>query len=94
MRTGKKFKSDSYAGELYIRGDVLHQFTDGQDADFRAPEDALRKTWGDFGTWCDFGIGGYFNWKNTLSLQLDLERTVGGETDDTWQMSGRLSYLF
>lgn len=94
VRTGKKFKSDSYAGELYIRGDVLHQFTDGQDADFRAPEDALRKTWGDFGTWCDFGIGGYFNWKNTLSLQLDLERTVGGETDDTWQMSGRLSYLF
>ena len=94
LRAGKQFRSDNHIGELYFRGDVLHQFTDGQDADFRASQDMLQKTWGDLDTWCDFGVGGYFTWKNTLNMQLDLERTTGGDIDNTWQILGRLSYLF
>lgn len=94
FRTGKQFLAADHVGELYFRADVLHQFTDGQDADFRAPDDALRKTWGDFGTWANLGVGGYLNWKDNLSFQFDLERTTGGETDDTWLMSGRAVYRF
>ena len=94
LRTGKTLRGEALLGEVYLRGDVLHQFTDGQDAQFRAPQDELRKNWGDFGTWCNFGVGAYLNWKNTMSFQFDLERTAGGETDDTWLMSGRFSYLF
>lgn len=94
LRTGKTLRGENLLGEVYLRGDVLHQFTDGQDAAFRAPQDEIRKTWGDFGTWCDFGVGSYLNWKNTVSLQFDVERTAGGETDSTWLISGRFSYLF
>ena len=94
FRTGKQFRAADHIGELYFRADVLHQFTDGQDADFRAPQDSLTKSWGDFGTWANLGVGGYLNWKDNLSFQFDLERTTGGETDDTWLMSGRAVYRF
>ena len=94
FRTGKQFRAADHIGELYFRADVLHQFTDGQDADFRAPQDSLTKSWGDFGTWANLGVGGYLNWKDNLGFQFDLERTTGGETDDTWLMSGRAVYRF
>ena len=94
LRTGKAFESADYAGELYARADVLHQFTDGQDADFSDLSDKVGVTWGDKDTWSTFGVGGYLNWKDNMSFQVDVERTAGGETTDTWLVSGRFNYLF
>lgn len=94
LRTGKAFESADYAGELYARADVLHQFTDGQDADFSDLSHKVGVTWGDKDTWSTFGVGGYLNWKDNMSFQVDVERTAGGETTDTWLVSGRFNYLF
>lgn len=94
LRTGKQLNGANMFGEFYVRGDVLHQFTSGQNAKFLAPQDELKKVWGDLDTWCNFGVGGSFAWKNVLKVQFDLERTVGNKMADTWLMSGRLSYLF
>lgn len=94
LRTGKTFESSDYVGELYARADVLHQFTDGQDAQFSDLSDKVNVTWGNKDTWSTFGVGGYLNWKDNVSFQVDVERTAGGETIDTWLVSGRLNYLF
>lgn len=94
LRTGKAFEAANYAGELYARADVLHQFTDGQDADFSDLSHKVGVTWGDKDTWSTFGVGGYLNWKDNMSFQVDVERTAGGETTDTWLVSGRFNYLF
>ena len=94
LRTGKTFESSDYVGELYARADVLHQFTDGQDAQFSDLSDKVAVTWGNKDTWSTFGVGGYLNWKNNVSFQVDVERTAGGETIDTWLVSGRVNYLF
>ena len=94
LRTGKTFESSDYVGELYARADVLHQFTDGQDAQFSDLSDKVNVTWGNKDTWSTFGVGGYLNWKDNMSLQVDVERTAGGETIDTWLVSGRVNYLF
>lgn len=94
LRTGKTFESSDYVGELYARADVLHQFTDGQDAQFSDLSDKVAVTWGNKDTWSTFGVGGYLNWKDNLSFQVDVERTAGGETIDTWFVSGRVNYLF
>ena len=51
-------------------------------------------TWGDAGTWYNYGVGGYLNWKDRFGFQLDLEKSSGGEVDDTWLLSGRLNYYF
>ena len=94
IRAGKTFEASNYAGELYARADVLHQFTDGQDADFSDLSNKIGVTWGDKDTWATFGIGSYFNWNDKMSFQVDIERTAGGETIDTWLISGRANYLF
>ena len=94
FRAGRSLKTSGSAGELYFRADVLHQFTDGQGAEFLGTNERLDENWGDTGTWANFGVGGVWQWKNTLALQFDLERTAGGRTDDTWLVSGRFSYLF
>lgn len=94
LRAGKAFESSDYVGELYARADVLHQFTDGQDAQFSDLSNKVGVTWGDKDTWSTFGVGGYLNWKDNVSFQVDVERTAGGETIDTWLVSGRVNYLF
>ena len=94
LRTGKTFESSDYVGELYARADVLHQFTDGQDSQFSDLSDKVAVTWGNKDTWSTFGVGGYLNWKDNVSFQVDVERTAGGETIDTWLVSGRVNYLF
>lgn len=94
FRFGRQFRTAASVGEAHLRGDVLHQWTDGQQAVLKADADRISTVWGDKDTWADFGVGTFWNWKDRFSLQLDLERTVGGETVDTWQMSGRASLLF
>ena len=80
LRTGKTFESSDYVGELYARADVLHQFTDGQDAQFSDLSDKVNVTWGNKDTWSTFGVGGYLNWKDNVSFQVDVERTAGGRS--------------
>lgn len=94
FRAGRALETSDSAGELYFRADVLHQFTDGQDAEFIGQNERLDETWGDTGTWANFGVGAVWQWKDTLGFQFDLERTAGGKTDDTWLVSGRLNYFF
>ena len=94
IRFGRQISTESSKGELYLRGDVLHQFTDGQTARLSAGSEYIDTVWGDKDTWANFGVGGFWNWKNTFTFQLDVERAVGGETADTWSLAGRAQYLF
>ena len=94
FRAGREFYSIDYAGEIYIRGDVLHQFTDGQDAALSDGKHVLDQNWGDTGTWANFGVGTVWNWKDHFQFQFDAERVAGGKTADTWLLSGRVNYLF
>ena len=95
LRAGRDFEGTTAAGTLYARADVYHQFTDGQDALFSDRDGhRLAVNWGDTDTWAGIGVGTSWVWKNRFGLQLDVEKVMGGETDDTWLMSGRLNYLF
>lgn len=94
FRAGHEFLSQNFAGEFYFRGDVLHQFTGGQDAKLSDGLHNLKENWGNTGTWADFGIGTALNWENNIHLQFDAERIVGGKTEDTWLVFGHMKYLF
>ena len=94
LRFGQEISSGNSSGEFYFRGDVQHQFTDGQSAHLTAGNERVDTVWGDKDTWATFGVGGYLNWKDNMSFQVDVERTAGGETIDTWLVSGRVNYLF
>ena len=93
FRAGREFRNADNAGELYFRGDVLHQFTDGQDAVLSDGLHTFNENWGDTGTWANFGVGAVWSWKDRFQFQFDAERVAGGKTDDTWLLSGRVNYL-
>ena len=94
LRLGKHFAGERSSGEIYVRGDLLHQFTDGQFGHIRDLEDVEALHWGDAGTWTNFGVGGYYQFANKFSMQLDLEKSSGGEQLDAWMVSGHLVYNF
>ena len=94
LRLGKHFAGERSSGEIYVRGDLLHQFTDGQFGYIRDLEDVEALHWGDAGTWTNFGVGGYYQFANKFSMQLDLEKSAGGEQLDAWMVSGHLVYNF
>lgn len=95
VRLGKSLKSEALSAEVYARGDVLHQFTDGQDAVLSNDQaESLGVAWGDAGTWFNYGLGGYLKWKNRFGVQLDVEQSTGGEVSNSWLLSGRLNYYF
>ena len=94
FRAGREFRNVDNAGELYFRGDVLHQFTDGQDAVLSDGLHTFNENWGDTGTWANFGVGAVWSWKDRFQFQFDAERVAGGKTADTWLLSGRVNYLF
>lgn len=95
LRAGRSFADDFAAGELYARADVLHQFTDGQDAVFRDNDGHVMETnWGDRGTWGVVGFGGAVSWGDAYGLQLDVEHAFGGDVDNTWLITGRFRYAF
>ena len=95
LRAGRSFADEFAAGELYARADVLHQFTDGQDAVFRDNDGHVMKTnWGDRGTWGVVGMGGAVSWGKAYGLQLDVEHAFGGDVDNTWMITGRFNYAF
>ncbi len=94
LRLGKHFAGDRSSGEIYVRGDLLHQFSDGQFGHIRDLEDVEVLHWGDAGTWTNFGVGSYYQFANKFSMQLDLEKSAGGEQLDAWMVSGHLVYNF
>lgn len=95
LRAGREFSSESSIGQLYFRGDLLHQFTDGQSARFLDENGArINKRWGDMDTWAAFGLGAAWQWLNGTGLQVDIERSAGGKVDNTWLISGRVNYRF
>lgn len=94
LRLGKHFAGERSSGEIYVRGDLLHQFTDGQFGHIRDLDDVEVLHWGDAGTWTNFGVGGYYQFANKFSMQLDLEKSAGGKQLDAWMVSGHLVYNF
>lgn len=95
IRAGKQLTDNFAAGQIYVRADVLHQFTDGQDAEFRDNVGhTLRTNWGNSDTWGLVGIGGSVNWGDGYGLQLDVERAFGGQVENTWIVSGRFNCRF
>ncbi len=95
FRFGKALSGDRAQGQIYARADVLHQFTDGQDAMLSDAEGhRLGVNWGDRGTWAQAGIGAAVNWDGCYSLQFGIDRAFGGDIENAWQATGRFSVLF
>lgn len=94
VRAGKHFESSTLSGEIYGRTDIYHQFTDGQDAVFSTPDREMHETWGNNKTFASIGIGSFLKVHDSLGVQFDVEKNLGGKTEDTWLVSAQAKYMF
>ena len=95
IRIGKSWELDNgYTNDLYIRSDVMHQFTDGQDALYTDGTNRVDVTWGDKNTWYDLGFGGIVHLGDNFSMALDVSKSVGDDVTDTWAINGQARVIF
>lgn len=95
VRGGNSWKLENgFTNDLYARVDLLHEFTDGQDAVYTDGIETYETTFGNRSTWCEFGVGGILHWDNGLSMSLDVSKSVGSNYMDTWEVNGLVRYIF
>ena len=95
LRAGRSFSALERSGSIYVRGDLYHQFTDGESATMRDQlGHRLDVVWGDNDTWAALGAGAAFAWSDRIDLALDAECYTGGDVDNAWLLTGRLLYRF
>ena len=94
LRAGFEQATEGLAASGYFTANILHQFTDGQDAKLTAGTDALTQTWGDKGTWYSVGLAANVLAKDKYGFQLAVTKEFGGDTDSSWFFQAKASYRF
>lgn len=86
-------------GQLYARAAVLHDFmgdVEGTASKANSMNQMqthqIKEELG--GTWVEYGMGGVFKYSSSLTGFVDLERTSGGEVDESWKwtIGGRMMF--
>lgn len=95
LRFGKAWELENgFTNEIYVRTDLLHEFTDGQDATYSDGTSSPEVTWGNKDTWYDFGVGGVVHLGDLCSLAVDISKEVGGDVSDTWEINAQARFIF
>jgi outer membrane autotransporter protein len=74
-------------GSVYLKADVLREFTGGQDFTLRASDSTMQDSVSKRGTWYDVGLGVDFNMAPNAVFTFDLERSFGGELGKNWEFN-------
>lgn len=81
-------KRDNY----YIKADLMHEFCGDQEYKVTGADGTLRKEFDGKDTWFDVGIGADITVSRNTYFWVDVERTLGGDYDRTWQINGGLRW--
>ena len=93
-RAGFEMDEDGLAVSGYFTANILHQFTDGQDARLSAGADSISRSWGDKGTWYNMGLAANIVANKKLGFQFAVSKDFGGDVDDAWFLQARMNYKF
>lgn len=95
VRAGNSWQLENgFTNDLYVRVDALYEFTDGQDATYKADNEVAEVTWGNKDTWYDVGVGGAFHFGNNFALGFDISKEIGGDVSDNWEVNGQARLIF
>lgn len=96
FRLGREFdkadatKRDNY----YIKADLLHEFCGDQEYRVTGADGYLSKKYDGKDTWFDVGVGADVTISRNTYFWVDVERTLGGDYDRTWQVNGGFRWEF
>ena len=88
------FNFPNYAGKLFARASVNHDFL-GEIDGTASKANLAESMYMDLGgTWVTYGVGTQFNITDNLSVWGNVDRTTGGEVSTNYMMNAGLRYVF
>lgn len=96
FRLGREFDKNDAAkrDNYYIKADLLHEFCGDQEYRVTGKDGSLSKTYDGKDTWFDVGVGADITISRNTYFWVDVERTLGGDFDRTWQVNGGFRWEF
>lgn len=96
FRLGREYDKDDATkrDNYYIKADVLHEFCGDQGFTVTGADGSLSKEYDGKDTWFDVGIGADITISRDTYFWVDVERTLGGDFDRTWQINGGFRWEF
>lgn len=96
FRLGREYDKDDATkrDNYYIKADVLHEFCGDQGFTVTGADGSLSKEYDGKDTWFDVGVGADITISRDTYFWVDVERTLGGDFDRTWQINGGFRWEF
>lgn len=95
VRGGYEFKTSPHKAlpnHIYLRADVLHDFMGDKEYTINGRDGSLRNSWEGDETWFEVGLGTDWSITDGSRFWLDVEKTLGSDFDNTWQVQAGLRF--
>lgn len=95
FRIGREYVKDNGKHDnFYIKADLLHEFAGDKSFSLTGADGRYEKEYDGQETWCDIGIGADISLGKNSYFWADVERTIGADFDNTWQVNGGFRWEF
>ena len=95
FRIGREYVKDNGKHDnFYIKADLLHEFAGDKSFSLTGNDGRYDKEYDGQETWCDVGLGADISLGKNSYFWADVERTIGADFDNTWQINGGFRWEF
>ena len=95
FRLGREYEKDNgKADNYYIKADLLHEFMGDKGIALTGADGRYTDEFDGQETWCDVGLGADISLGKNSYFWADVERTIGADFDNTWQINGGFRWEF
>lgn len=93
FRLGRDFGNDENGRDtFYVKADILHEFAGDRGFTLTGNDGWYTRNDNGTDTWYDVGIGADLSLGRNTYFWADVERILGSDFDNTWQVSGGLRW--
>ncbi len=95
FRLGREYVKDSgKADNYYFKADLLHEFMGDKAIALTGADGRYENEYDGDETWFDIGLGADISIGKNSYFWADVERTIGADFDNTWQVNGGFRWEF
>lgn len=95
FRIGREYvKDNGKTDNYYIKADLLHEFAGDKSFALTGNDGRYDKDYDGQETWFDIGLGADISLGKNSFFWADVERTIGADFDNTWQINGGFRWEF
>lgn len=95
FRIGREYVKDNGKHDnFYIKADLLHEFAGDKSFSLTGNDGRYDKEYDGQETWFDIGLGADISIGKNSFFWADVERTLGADFDNTWQINGGFRWEF